>query len=322
MQHMYLVGRRQASSFGTIPSLDPADPSNFIHSSGAWPFSIHEIQVDSVQWCMLTEEGSQPTASLHLLIHNPVAVVQLVRCNWGSTVPEIADQLVSHGIRFHTLCKGQWPDAVESRRSPASSYSRWPKSVLGYQLSGYQADIHNLRAYEAVHDQFLHSNRGCAAVMYGGIMGRITREVVMDEDVIHGPDPDTVYHQGHCFLDTPEARYWDDELSKEEIDLMCGVYIVEKDNSTSTLTIFEASHQSWWPCPGHFDNSGLNLDFWTRDCERWFQNRVRECASCPSIMTAHRWWKAMQMQHALRGTPENNQAITAAFLDSFNENHP
>ncbi|KAJ8095445.1 hypothetical protein PM082_023215 [Marasmius tenuissimus] len=194
MQHMYLIGRCHASLFGTIPSLNLADQSNFIHSSEAWPFSIRKIEVDGAQWYMLTEKASQLTVTLHLLICDPVAVVQIVRCNWGSTALEVANQLVNHGIRFHTLRKGRRPDAVKLRRPLVSSPSWLPESILGYQNSDYQADVHDLRAYEAERNWFLHSNRGRAAVMYGGIIGRIAREVVMDEDVIHGPDLDTIYH--------------------------------------------------------------------------------------------------------------------------------
>ncbi|KAJ8080018.1 hypothetical protein PM082_016844 [Marasmius tenuissimus] len=120
----------------------------------------------------------------------------------------------------------------------------------------------------------------------------------------------------------PEGGYWDDELSKLEIDLICGVYIVKKENGMALSTMSEASHRSWWPQPSHFDSGGLNIDFWTRDCEHWFQSCVLECASKPSLMAAGRWQKAMAMQHTLRWTPEKNQGMTAAFLDSFIANQP
>ena len=81
----------------------------------------------------------------------------------------------------------------------------------------------------------------------------------------------------------------------------------------------EAAHMSWWPRPGHFDAGGLNVDFWTRDCEKWFQHRALECAARPNIMTATRWRKAMHMQHLLRRTPVKNQALTAHFLANLLE---
>ncbi|KAL0062887.1 hypothetical protein AAF712_010208 [Marasmius tenuissimus] len=87
----------------------------------------------------------------------------------------------------------------------------------------------------AARDQFLRSSRGQAAVTLGGILGRIARELVVDSDMIFGPDMDVVYGRGQCFLDTMEGGYWDDELSEEEIDLICSVYVIEKGSCPLAL---------------------------------------------------------------------------------------
>ncbi|KAL0060071.1 hypothetical protein AAF712_013147 [Marasmius tenuissimus] len=178
----------------------------------------------------------------------------------------------------------------------------------------YCADFHDLCAYEAARDQFLRSSRGQVAVMLGGILSRIARELVVDLDVIFGPDMDVVYGQGRCFLDTMEGGYWDDELSEEEANLICDIYVIEKDTAKGSIS--QALHLSWWPRPGHFDAGSLNLDYWAPECEKWFQNRAREINRKPNTMSAYRWRKAMAMEHNLRRTPINNQAITQRFLDS------
>lgn len=33
------------------------------------------------------------------------------------------------------------------------------------------------------------------------------------------------------------------------------------------------AEQSWWPTAGKFDDSGLNVGFWTQKCEEWFTKR-------------------------------------------------
>ncbi|KAJ8091268.1 hypothetical protein PM082_024537 [Marasmius tenuissimus] len=130
MQHLYLVESSPIASFHTVPSLDLADLSNFIHLYKSWPFSVRKLPVDGVTWYMLTEKTNQLRDGLHLLICDPVTVVQVIRCNWGSTVPEVADQLVNYGIRFHTLCKGRRVEQVQ--QSVHSSQNSLPRSILGY----------------------------------------------------------------------------------------------------------------------------------------------------------------------------------------------
>ncbi|KAL0058527.1 hypothetical protein AAF712_014786 [Marasmius tenuissimus] len=315
-RHLYLIVRCNPNSFQTIPSLDLADPSNFIHSRAIWEFAVRKVVIDREEWYMLTERGDFRSAATHLLIRDPVSVVQVVRCNWGTTVVEVAESLVDYGVQFHILRRGRKPDAREAERQAASRPARLNKSVLGFRDSDYKADVHDLRGYEAARDRFFRTTRGRAAVMAGGIIARLAREVVPDADVVHGPDPDLVFRTGRCFVDTPEYGYWDDELTPEEIDLICGVYIVEKVAEHSG-SVSQAAHRSWWPRPGAFEAGGLNLDFWSRDCEKWFQHRANECASKFNLMSASQWRRAMQMQHNLRQTPTNNQAITARFLEAI-----
>ena len=227
MRHLFLIGQTNPESFQNIPSLDLADPSNLIHSVVSWEFSVRKVQVDNEPWYLLMEKGASTSAN-HLLLRDPVAVVQIVRCNWGITASEVADQLITHGIQFHTLRKGRRPTVQEMQRFSHLTRPGAPRCILGYRRSDYKADTHDLHVYEAERDRFLRSSRGRATVMCGGIVGRIAREVVPDAHVIYGPDPDLVCLRGRCFLDTLSGGYWDDEITSEEIDLICGVYIVER----------------------------------------------------------------------------------------------
>ncbi|KAL0575103.1 hypothetical protein V5O48_006853 [Marasmius crinis-equi] len=154
--------------------------------------------------------------------------------------------------------------------------------------------------------------------MYGGIVGRLARELVPEDTIVHGPDPDLVYTHGWCYWDTPEGVYWDDELLPEEIDLICGLYIVETDSTEGTFgSLSQVSHMSWWPQPNQFDTGGLNIGFWTRDCEKWFQNRLRECRSTPKLMNATKWRNAMNMKQSSRRVPKKNETIAQEFLKNL-----
>ncbi|KAJ6529249.1 hypothetical protein B0H19DRAFT_866381, partial [Mycena capillaripes] len=53
-------------------------------------------------------------------------------------------------------------------------------------------------------------------------------------------------------------------LTEEEIDIICGVYVVETADGQQLKYI------SWWPTPLAFGSSGLSTGWWNANCERWF----------------------------------------------------
>ncbi|KAL0573985.1 hypothetical protein V5O48_007977 [Marasmius crinis-equi] len=308
IQHyLYMLAQTEARQYNTLPSLDLADLSSVFWSAEQWEFSVKIVNIDSDEWYLLS--AKKDPGDLHILVHDPVSVLQAFRCNWGPTIRVIAGQLYNHGIQFHTVLRGRRPT---TREKQTRHHHTGLKCILGYRRAGYEPDSHDWHAYEAERNRFLRSHRGRAAAMCGGLIGRLSREYVGEEAVVNGPDPDLVYVQGRCFLDTAEGGYWDDELSPEETDLICGLYVVETAGTSGSLS--EASHMSWWPRPGQFQLGGMYLGFWSRDCEKWFQNRIRECRSKPKLMSATKWRTAMNMQLATRRIPERNKDIARAFL--------
>jgi hypothetical protein len=64
-------------------------------------------------------------------------------------------------------------------------------------------------------------------MLMGGIVARLAREVVRYEDVYWGPS-DKVFETGICLRDEKQSfGYWDDQLTAEEVDLICGIYRVD-----------------------------------------------------------------------------------------------
>ncbi|KAG2062975.1 hypothetical protein BDR04DRAFT_944128, partial [Suillus decipiens] len=60
--------------------------------------------------------------------------------------------------------------------------------------------------------------------------------------------------------------YFDDHLSEEEVDFICGTYYVRTDGNLEKV--------SWWPRPQSWVTSGLNVGFWSSTCESWFKRRL------------------------------------------------
>ncbi|KAK1221470.1 hypothetical protein PQX77_015704 [Marasmius sp. AFHP31] len=317
-RHLYLLQHTPANSYMNIPSLDFANSDSTLHAKMSWAFDVRKVNVDSETRYMLQMKSTSRASSdqLALLLFDAAAVVHIARVDMGETVPEIAGQLLNYGIRFNVLRKGPRPGDPQMARKTNLPGMGSAKCVLGYRSSEYSPDVIDLRTYTGERDRFLRSNRGRAAASYGGIVGRIARAVVPDSEVVHGPDPDLVYRFGRCFLNAGDSGFWDDELTAEEIDLVCGVYVVETGKASSS-NISQAAQMSWWPRPAHFEAGGLNLEFWTADCEKWFQNRVRECAYKPKLFSATQWRKAMAMQHSLRRLHSSYQKISSRFLDEM-----
>jgi hypothetical protein len=80
--------------------------------------------------------------------------------------------------------------------------------------------------YQTRRSEFLGSPRGRAARFAGGIIGRLCLEDINDDRASQGPS-DEVLENGVRFWDgQSQTAYWDDALTPQEIDLICGVYVL------------------------------------------------------------------------------------------------
>ncbi|KAJ3803677.1 hypothetical protein F5876DRAFT_17184, partial [Lentinula aff. lateritia] len=79
--------------------------------------------------------------------------------------------------------------------------------------------------------------------------------------------------------------FWDDQLTLEEMDLICGSYEVATDGIQQTAI------RSWWPRSGAWKSCGLNCGFWSEDAEDWFLTRLHKilCMDVLSVMTGQEW---------------------------------
>ncbi|KAH7868479.1 uncharacterized protein C8R40DRAFT_1018407, partial [Lentinula edodes] len=134
---------------------------------------------------------------------------------------------------------------------------------LSFRPARFLPNSQDYRAYEVVRDEFLRSARGRAALLSGGIVARLAREIVNEDDVCDGPTVHALQEGEHalCVWEVGRGRaFWDEQLTTEEIDLICGTY--------------ETAMRSWWPCPNFWKTCGLNCGFWSKDAEDWFQKRL------------------------------------------------
>ncbi|KAJ7166518.1 hypothetical protein C8R43DRAFT_877968, partial [Mycena crocata] len=154
---------------------------------------------------------------LYILLESATSTLEIVRQGWGPSLKEVISKLLCRGVPFLTCFRC---DEVPTGKPGA----RNPYSGLGFRPQNYKPDHHDYQTYVALRSVFLRSPRGRAALLSGGIIGRLARAVVPDEEVLRGPSDDATIN-GICLWDGhSQQAYWDDTLTEQEIDLICGVY--------------------------------------------------------------------------------------------------
>jgi hypothetical protein len=98
-------------------------------------------------------------------------------------------------------------------------------------------------------NRFLASPRGCAALFVGGIVARLARLVVDQELASLGPTSEVLRTGMRLWDGQSSAAYWDDVLTEQEIDLICGVYeiatgVPEIYLSAFFLTVYRSRKQN------------------------------------------------------------------------------
>ncbi|KAG7092093.1 hypothetical protein E1B28_008469 [Marasmius oreades] len=291
-----------------IPVLDTILIDSPLRTRSFWRFSLAHRKIGEEDFFQLGGKDE-----FHLLLSDPIAVLHIQRMNWGPTLVDVACKLVQHGIRFHTLlCGPQGPQRSHARKSERSGEPR-----LGYRPQTYAPDVNDFLAYESSRNEFLRSPRGRIALLEGGIVARIAREVVDEETVVYGPDKFTVYTTGECFFEEDGVGYWGDVLTEEEIDLICGVYFCATKNQKDWGDPkYLSSHRSWFPRPGSFNHGSLNIGVWSKDCEKWYQHRLKECRSGTKVMSGSSWRSAMQFNHKVPKIIKISRKIAYDFLQA------
>ncbi|KAJ7655728.1 hypothetical protein DFH06DRAFT_992263 [Mycena polygramma] len=156
----------------------------------------------------------------------------------------------------------------------------------GFRPPNWKPDMSDYRSYVEIRQRFLSSPRGRAALLYGGIVGRLARSEASKEEVLRGPTANVLV-EGICLWDgrSPFA-YWDDRLTEQEIDLICGVYHVATGGHGEQTTTL-----SWWPRPLAFDVSGHAIGWWTPMWETWYEKRLQQLESGSGLLVSHATWR-------------------------------
>jgi len=155
-------------------------------------------------------------------VHSPAAALYVCRYIIGNphahTILTVAQRLLDRGIPFRTLM-------------PLSCNPRQVTVSMPYMPRTYRLDTHNFTkddfdAAMLTCQSVLKSPQGRAALLRGGIIGRIAKEYLSKDGVLDGPSIEvTVHRVGYIGPSaTSHNRFCDDELTDNEIAIICGTY--------------------------------------------------------------------------------------------------
>ena len=130
----------------------------------------------------------------------------------------LARHLAEKGISFYTFLRLEHlPSSIDLN----AFKTRIPRRGANYRFTPADFDL-----YVAERKQLLATPRARAAILQGGIVGRLAREHLEVDSVAFGPSSSVTVHRLGCSIEDEGAgvTYWDDGLTSDELAVICGLY--------------------------------------------------------------------------------------------------
>lgn len=213
-------------------------------------------------------------------------VLLVFRKKWP-TVLCIARELTRRGVQFNT------PRATTIEPQPPLPQT----APLGIRLKGYTPTREDYDEYVRRRDYLLRGPKGRAALMQGGIIARIARDVTEPGSVLDGPlfgDSLICKHNGLYFVD--------DQLTESDKHIICGVYFTQTKQSPEGERLVDGAIQqlSWWPQDSLWNTMGCFLRAeWTDMAEAYFEKRYNILQTTLTIFGATQWRQTLRRANTL-----------------------
>jgi hypothetical protein len=155
-------------------------------------------------------------------VHSPAAALYVCRYilenPHAHTILTVAHRLLDKGIAFRTLL----PLTCSPRQLTVTEpYTPRTYRLISHTFTKADFDVAMLAC------QFvLTSPQGRAALLRGGIIGRIAKEYLSKDGVLDGPSVEVTAHRVGYIAPSgnDNTRFCDDQLTDNEIAIICGTY--------------------------------------------------------------------------------------------------
>ncbi|KAK6966508.1 hypothetical protein R3P38DRAFT_3337916 [Favolaschia claudopus] len=189
-----------------------------------WNIDVKMLRMQDRILYELFPRGSH-SSSPSILLESAAAVLQVLRSGWGNNSD--VETIIRNLVKL---------DPLSTRRSPPPI-----QPTLGRRHAGYTPTLVDYGVYVERRNSFLRSRR------------RLARLVLSDFEDLACYDPyEDVLKSG---VRVEAARdgdtiLWHETLTQDEVDIICGVYIVETgQKSSATEGGQQLKYISWWPTP-------------------------------------------------------------------------
>ena len=79
----------------------------------------------------------------------------------------------------------------------------------------------------------------------------------------------------------------------------------------------QTSDVSLWPLPSAWEKSGLNVHFWSFDCEAWYTRHEAKLASGTTVLRTNEQWKhALKLNPSAPKVAKHNDTLCFGYLES------
>lgn len=233
---------------------DSATPLS-CHALGAMATRLKQSMHPNISWTRFESQGIPwyqvqyssdfDAFEWQLIIRSALNLLHLVRAPTVSNRTQAARFLSERGIPFRTVCP-------PNRNVPVEPVPRAPQT-LGYRPVDHVYTSADYKSYEDRVRHIFQAPRIRAAVLCGGIVRRLALEMLpldLIELAIGGPSPD-VYVTGdrilcgQCEYFPRGGAVFDDGLSPDEMDVICGLYKVFTGGSPAIACSCTTAHCSF-----------------------------------------------------------------------------
>ena len=185
------------------------------------PLKLTSLHSDDV----LSGYTVNPTSSRYLrpwvlFFESAIGVAQCIREAWGPSLEDVVCKACRHGYRIHMFVLKN-NNTLPRRMTPTPLFPRRERE------EGFIPSHFDFHAYQHVVDVLIMQPRLRAAVLRGGILGRICSPYISLDEVADGPSPDALRYGLRWQSSGLDSVYVEDFISEEEIHLLCGYFYVD-----------------------------------------------------------------------------------------------
>ena len=255
---------------------------------------------------------------------DPVSVLECMRYE-GPDYRSLLRHLVQRGIQFRT---------VQKDRQIRQWTSKYTRATLPIRVSTSSlTNVDYIQYLQRMRSLVMNNERiSRAALMTGGFIWRLVIEVAKIDSVLNGPSLERLDQvlvlEKEIGAPEPE-KYYDDTLTQEEEDIICGVFGWSDEASSDGEKLW-----SFWPRRTVWESSSVNAQYWTAYNEQWFLKRkefllhsepepredtpVKKNVSLRPL-ASQREWRVFLRGQRKRGLRvlRNNQSLASTFLTTM-----